>query len=997
MGVPDLWRILMCCSTRRPSSDLHGMVVAVDTNLWIQQALRSLPPTSTESAVVLVLVQRLLRMLGAGIRPVFVFDGPAPAAKRRVIERRKRRQAAVSDELRVVARKLVVAKLAQVQAGGGAVEDPERSNEADQSEPESEPPSGSDRSDEDGTSSTEMDTVPSVVDASRMEFAAQRRLLRRAQKRLHQDRWERSAETMAVVAAHDARAEAVEQVGEEPEVGSDAGLRLFSSMQMDNFLSHAQLKKQVEELRTAVSRTYRQKLAGEGASLCRSDAGVDVRQLEPIRSDATEETRRYYYFGPRRVASLTGRSSRFSERVGGSVRTHGVMSPSPAPRSPPPVRLECSAVPGSPSVVDRPSAAGSPLPALPPSFASPERTRVSGTALVPSPLPLPQNDSDDEWDEVPVSAATVAAVPPGGFGVAESEIAAPASTPRMLIRPTVLDFSDAEDGPADQTAPAAATPTTDGAAAPATAAAAAALPLPTAVTASTATPLVVEPAAAAAPPLPTLAAAPPAPPPLPAVLAVSDPAVSAAPAQPTAAADAGDYADALFSRGTAPPPLVGGVAEAAAEEVSALEQRQLNVARGMVATGAALTAICDGLRMALDLCGVPHYVARGEADAELGALSLARTVDAVATEDADAFLFGARRVLRALCSTSRGANGHDFTDVSADRVRTEIGLQRRHMVALAMMLGSDYTEGLRGVGPVAALRLLLACSPEGKCADDEAGWVFQLLREVDAFLDEARLLPGACDSPKGDTTTDSAQVQCSCCSFLNATAATECTVCGSTLNQLERQLRAAARKSLRRAAASGMQRLDPHFPNRNAVDAYVAVSGCSGEDFSWSEPDWDALQEFCINRLLMPPPDAAALVTATRRKVGYVPFPTVAPTPPSAPVTSLLRVVRWANGCRDRDGEKDSAAVQAFLKHGTVREQATKRKREPTLMEMMVEMVKRRKRGEPRPAVQMPSPPRKSRSFFPQTPSPAAPRKKPLWGQRWGQKKGSGQRPRVPP
>ncbi len=42
----------------------------------------------------------------------------------------------------------------------------------------------------------------------------------------------------------------------------------------------------------------------------------------------------------------------------------------------------------------------------------------------------------------------------------------------------------------------------------------------------------------------------------------------------------------------------------------------------------------------------------------------------------------------------------------ASEVAARLGLDRARLVALALLVGSDYTDGARGVGPERALRLL---------------------------------------------------------------------------------------------------------------------------------------------------------------------------------------------------------------------------------------------------------------------------------------------------
>ena len=48
-----------------------------------------------------------------------------------------------------------------------------------------------------------------------------------------------------------------------------------------------------------------------------------------------------------------------------------------------------------------------------------------------------------------------------------------------------------------------------------------------------------------------------------------------------------------------------------------------------------------------------------------------------------------------------------------DSIRTQLGLTREKLINLALLCGSDYTEGIQGVGPVTAMEILLEFSGEG--------------------------------------------------------------------------------------------------------------------------------------------------------------------------------------------------------------------------------------------------------------------------------------------
>lgn len=90
-----------------------------------------------------------------------------------------------------------------------------------------------------------------------------------------------------------------------------------------------------------------------------------------------------------------------------------------------------------------------------------------------------------------------------------------------------------------------------------------------------------------------------------------------------------------------------------------------------------------------------------EAEAQCAELVSLELVDGVITDDSDVFLFGAQRVYKNMFNQSKTVECFLLTDLSR-----ELGLNRDTLIQLAYLLGSDYTEGLPGVGPVVAMELL---------------------------------------------------------------------------------------------------------------------------------------------------------------------------------------------------------------------------------------------------------------------------------------------------
>ena len=103
----------------------------------------------------------------------------------------------------------------------------------------------------------------------------------------------------------------------------------------------------------------------------------------------------------------------------------------------------------------------------------------------------------------------------------------------------------------------------------------------------------------------------------------------------------------------------------------------------------------------LRLFGIPYITAPMEAEAQCAELLSLGLVDGIITDDSDVFLFGGTRVFKNMFNQSKTVECFLATDLER-----ELGLDRDKLIRLADLLGSDYTEGLPGVGPVVAMELL---------------------------------------------------------------------------------------------------------------------------------------------------------------------------------------------------------------------------------------------------------------------------------------------------
>ncbi|KAI3458169.1 hypothetical protein Pfo_014832 [Paulownia fortunei] len=100
--------------------------------------------------------------------------------------------------------------------------------------------------------------------------------------------------------------------------------------------------------------------------------------------------------------------------------------------------------------------------------------------------------------------------------------------------------------------------------------------------------------------------------------------------------------------------------------------------------------------------GIPCLDGIEEAEAQCALLNSESLCDGCFTSDSDAFLFGARTVYRDICL---GEGGY-VVCYEMDDIERELGFGRNSLITLAILLGSDYTQGVRGFGPESACQIV---------------------------------------------------------------------------------------------------------------------------------------------------------------------------------------------------------------------------------------------------------------------------------------------------
>ena len=121
--------------------------------------------------------------------------------------------------------------------------------------------------------------------------------------------------------------------------------------------------------------------------------------------------------------------------------------------------------------------------------------------------------------------------------------------------------------------------------------------------------------------------------------------------------------------------------------------------------------------------GVPWVTAAAEGEAQAAVMAAKGQLDVVATQDWDALLYGSPVLVRNLMDdgTKRYGRVVHAQSIDLDHMLKENDLSREQLVDLAIMIGTDYHPGIKGIGPKTGLKLIreyitieAVCEAKGK-------------------------------------------------------------------------------------------------------------------------------------------------------------------------------------------------------------------------------------------------------------------------------------------
>ncbi len=183
--------------------------------------------------------------------------------------------------------------------------------------------------------------------------------------------------------------------------------------------------------------------------------------------------------------------------------------------------------------------------------------------------------------------------------------------------------------------------------------------------------------------------------------------------------------------------------------------------------------IVESSKELLRLMGVAYIQAPSEGEAQAARMVQEGLAYAAASQDYDLFLFGAERVVRNLTITGRRKlpRKNVYIEVQPElallsKLLEKLQITRRQLVWLGMLIGTDFNDGIKGIGPKTAIKLAKSMNSieeiEAYVKDKykasfnvEAKEVIELFmhpdvrdvseEEMHASMDEAKLVEFMCD------------------------------------------------------------------------------------------------------------------------------------------------------------------------------------------------------------------------------------------------------------
>ncbi len=154
--------------------------------------------------------------------------------------------------------------------------------------------------------------------------------------------------------------------------------------------------------------------------------------------------------------------------------------------------------------------------------------------------------------------------------------------------------------------------------------------------------------------------------------------------------------------------------EAMEEWIIALEMGDIEEAMKKAKRTSSITKErVEEAKKLLNALGIPYVDAKSEGEAQAAYMNIRGDVDAVASQDFDSLLFGSHVLIRNLAVTGKRKlpDKQIYIEVPPEEILLEKLLKennitREQLIDIAILIGTDFNEGIKGIGPKKALNLI---------------------------------------------------------------------------------------------------------------------------------------------------------------------------------------------------------------------------------------------------------------------------------------------------
>ncbi|MFH0890223.1 MAG: flap endonuclease-1 [Candidatus Aenigmatarchaeota archaeon] len=155
-------------------------------------------------------------------------------------------------------------------------------------------------------------------------------------------------------------------------------------------------------------------------------------------------------------------------------------------------------------------------------------------------------------------------------------------------------------------------------------------------------------------------------------------------------------------------------AEAEKNVAEALERGDIEGARkASTATSRLTKEMAEESKRLLDLMGIPVIQAPSEAEAQASRIVKNGHAWAAGSQDYDALLFGAPKLIRNLTITGRRKlpKKETYIEIKPELIDLKkalgnLGLDQKQLITIGILIGTDFNQGIKGIGPKKALQLV---------------------------------------------------------------------------------------------------------------------------------------------------------------------------------------------------------------------------------------------------------------------------------------------------